>query len=66
MAWSLILWESCFPLLLVAPRPLAILFLLMGIAFHGGAALFMGLNTFFWTFVATYPAVIHCARARII
>ena len=28
-----------------------------GAAFHVGCAVFMGLNCFLWSFVATYPAI---------
>ena len=30
----------------------------VGLAFHAGCAVLMGLNCFFWSFVATYPAII--------
>jgi hypothetical protein len=48
--------------MLIAPRPLAILLLLSGIAFHVTAAIAMGLNTFLWSFLATYPALVYCSR----
>ena len=32
-----------------------------GVAFHVMNAVVMGLNSFFWSFAATYPAVIFCA-----
>jgi hypothetical protein len=31
--------------------------LALGFVFHAASAATMGLNTFFWAFVATYPAV---------
>ncbi|WP_019809774.1 lipase maturation factor family protein [Saccharomonospora halophila] len=63
MAWSVMVAEALFPLVLVAPRPLARTIMVSGMAFHVGNARFMGLNRFFWSFVATYPAVAHFSRA---
>jgi hypothetical protein len=62
LARFVIFAASCFPLVLLAPRPLAILFLLFGIMFHATAAVFMGLNTFLWSFLAAYPAIMYCSR----
>lgn len=58
---SVILTECLFPLSMVVPRPVAVLFLLGGAAFHAGTAVFMGLNTFLWAFLATYPAILYCS-----
>ncbi|SFB47930.1 hypothetical protein SAMN05216266_11374 [Amycolatopsis marina] len=63
LAWMVMLAEVLFPLVLVAPKPIARLILLSGMGFHVGNARFMGLNRFFWSFVATYPAVAHFSRA---
>lgn len=57
-SWSIIIFETAFPAVLFASPEYAIWFLFGGVAFHGMAALTMGLNTFFWAFVATYPAVL--------
>jgi hypothetical protein len=67
LCWSVILTECVFPLCLVVPRPLALLMLAGGTLFHLAAGVTMGLNTFFWSFVATYPAIFWChaqAHAR--
>lgn len=63
VAWSVMLAEVTFPLVLVAPKPIARMILLSGMGFHIGNARFMGLNRFFWSFVATYPAVAHFSRS---
>ncbi|RYG25173.1 hypothetical protein EON82_08135 [bacterium] len=48
-------WEVGFPIMLVLPAPFAASILLMGIGFHLITAVFMGLNTFLWAFLALYP-----------
>ncbi|WP_116048500.1 hypothetical protein [Amycolatopsis palatopharyngis] len=63
LAWLVMLAEVLFPLVLIAPKPVARLILLSGMGFHIGNARFMGLNRFFWSFVATYPAVAHFSRS---
>lgn len=61
-AWTVIVFEITFSVVLFMPsHPLRILFLAVGGTFHITTALVMGLNTFFWAFVATYPAVIYTA-----
>ncbi|MFD8383907.1 alpha/beta fold hydrolase [Streptomyces sp. NPDC059679] len=62
VAWSTIAGEMAFPLVLVAPKPVARGILATGTAFHLGNARFMGLNRFVWSFGATYPAVVHVSR----
>lgn len=63
VAWGVILGELTFPLVLVAPRPVARGILGMGVLFHLANGRFMGLNRFFWAFTATYPAVAHVSRS---
>lgn len=55
---AVITYECLFPLILVIPQEWAIAGLIVGVLFHVGAAFIMGLNTFVWTFAATYPAVL--------
>lgn len=55
-------WESIFPVVLFIPRPFSDIFVWSGACFHLGIALAMGLNDFFWAFVATYPAVLFCSQ----
>lgn len=59
-AWSVIAFESLFPLALLGPE-FAVVFLGVGVLFHLGNAAVMGLNNFLWAFTATYPAVYYCA-----
>ena len=62
LAWTVIAAEISFPLVLVAPRPIARGILLTGVGFHVGNAHFMGLNRFLWSFSGTYPAIVYTAR----
>ena len=59
-ALGVIAWECLFPLVLVTPYPHAIGFLIIGAIFHLTSAYLMGLNTFTWSFLSTYPAIIYC------
>jgi hypothetical protein len=61
VARSMILMECVLPLALVLPAPGTLALLAVGVLFHLSAALIMGLNTFFWSFVAAYPAIFYCA-----
>jgi hypothetical protein len=61
-SWYVIAFEVTFPSVIVAPRPLGLAILVMGVTFHVTTAVTMGLNTFLWSFVATYPAIVWCAR----
>ncbi len=58
ICWVVIVTEMLFPLVLFAPTPILIAALCGFAFFHVSNAYFMGLNTFVWTFVGTYPAVI--------
>jgi hypothetical protein len=59
-AWAFILWECCFPLALVGPD-WAIMWCAVAAIFHLLVFRFFGLNRFFWAWVASFPAIIHCA-----
>jgi hypothetical protein len=59
--WSAFTIEMLFPVGIVVGLPAVILFLVWGVTFHAMNALVMGLNSFFWAFVATYPAVWYVA-----
>ncbi|TYC66561.1 hypothetical protein EH183_41960 [Streptomyces sp. CB01881] len=63
VAWGVILGELTFPLVLVAPRPVARGILGAGVFFHLVNGRFMGLNRFLWAFTATYPAIAHVSRS---
>jgi hypothetical protein len=56
---AVLLWESAFAVSVVAPRVVLLAVLVMGVSFHLGCGVVMGLNRFLWAFTATYPAVIY-------
>jgi hypothetical protein len=62
MAWMVILGELSFPLVLVAPKPVARAMLTASTVFHLANGRFMGLNRFVWGFASSYPAVAHASR----
>ena len=64
MSCLLVTWECAFPLVLVAPLPVALAILGSGVLFHLINGYVMGLNTFIWSFTATYPAILFCVQAR--
>lgn len=58
LTWMVMLVETLFPLALLVP-PGACLAALAALAiFHVATAILMGLNTYPWAFVATYPCVL--------
>jgi len=63
MCWGVIAFESTFIFAPILP-PVALLALL-GVAalFHACVALTMGLNGFFWSFLAAYPAIVYLNQA---
>lgn len=58
LAWSVMLAEVGAPLAVLLPAHGIALALVAGLAFHVANAACMGLNTFVWSFLATYPAVL--------
>jgi hypothetical protein len=59
VCWMVIAAECTFPAVFIAPTWLAVALLGWGLSFHVMCALTMGLNTFFWAFVAAYPAIVY-------
>jgi hypothetical protein len=57
LGWATILFELLFVFTLFFPQPLLIIMLLFGIIFHFMNIVFMRLNSFFWVYIATYPAI---------
>ncbi|OJU13804.1 MAG: hypothetical protein BGN86_05180 [Caulobacterales bacterium 68-7] len=57
MSWAVMLFEVVFPLSLVS-QPTLIVALVIAAAFHLANACLFGLNRFFWTWLATYPALL--------
>jgi hypothetical protein len=61
LSGTVIIWEVSAILIPFLPEPLVWIFLAFGVCFHAVVGTVMGLNTFFWTFVSTYPAIIFLA-----
>ena len=59
LTWTTLLMECTFPIVLVSGPAVASVYLLLGISFHLAISYFLGLNTFVWAWVATYPAILH-------
>ncbi len=57
MSWAVILFEIAFPLAL-ASAPILTIGLALAAAFHLANACLFGLNRFFWTWIAVYPAIV--------
>ncbi|MCF3102277.1 hypothetical protein IPZ58_11850 [Streptomyces roseoverticillatus] len=56
--------ETLFPLVLIAPPSWLPAFLGLGVLFHLGCAVVMGLNCFVWAFTALYPAIAYAVLSR--
>jgi hypothetical protein len=57
LCWMTIGWECAFSLAIVLPSPACAAILFSGVLFHASIAMTMGFNLFFWSFLASYPAV---------
>jgi hypothetical protein len=57
MGWAVMAFELAFPLTLLW-RPALIAGLAVAATFHLANACLFGLNRFFWTWLATYPAIL--------
>lgn len=57
MSWAVMLFEIAFPFALVSQTTL-IAGLVIAATFHLANACLFGLNRFFWTWIATYPAIL--------
>lgn len=60
-SWVTIGFECTFIIVLVLPTQLGAGLLALGVMFHAGCAVLMGLNSFLWAFPATYPCVYFAA-----
>jgi hypothetical protein len=58
LSWATIGFECGAILLIAFGPPGALVFIALGLFFHLGIAVTMGLNGFFWSFSATYPALL--------
>ena len=61
IAWSVIIFELSFPLVLSHPL-LTQAYLIAGAIFHLVNFITFGLNRFFWVWCATYPAIYYCGH----
>jgi hypothetical protein len=57
LCWAVIVFECGAPFLVLGGTPGALLLAAIGLGFHLGTAVVMGLNTFVWAFGACYPSV---------
>ena len=57
LGWSIIAFECLFPLAWLGPRACCA-FLICGTLFHASIVLLLGLNRFFWAWIAAYPALL--------
>lgn len=55
-----IILECLIPVSLFLPLKISIYFFSFGLIFHLSNAVVMGLNKFFWSWMATYPAIFFC------
>ncbi|MCB9235983.1 MAG: hypothetical protein H6581_30325 [Bacteroidia bacterium] len=60
LSWGVIAFELLFPLVLTGQSWLVVVFLVVTTLFHLSTSFLMGLNGFFLSFVAAYPALIWC------
>lgn len=60
LSWAFTVWEGVFPLALLDAR-LALALCAVGAVFHFLVFRYLGLNRFFWAWLATYPAIVWCA-----
>jgi hypothetical protein len=57
--WNIIVFECLFLLVIFLPWPWCLIFIFWGFLFHLYNAIMMGLNGFFWAFLASYPAIVY-------
>lgn len=57
MSWAVMLFELAFPLTLLS-QPSLMVGLVVAATFHLANACLFGLNRFFWTWLAAYPAIV--------
>lgn len=59
LAWGMLLFECLFPIGFLNPQ-IGVLLLKIGIVFHLANVYLLGLNRFFWIWLAAYPAFYSC------
>ena len=58
VGWTVIVVEIILPVAVIAPPGVLIVLLFAAAMLHLGTAVLIGLDTFFWAFTATFPAII--------
>jgi hypothetical protein len=56
--WAVIIFECSMPVSPFLPRSYLLAMFGIGLAFHLGIAVVMGLGSFLWAFSSTYPAIL--------
>jgi len=59
LTYATLVWETCFPVVYLLPRPMANLAMVGVKTFHLGIAAMMELPRFFWGFAGSHGAVLH-------
>jgi hypothetical protein len=62
LCWSVIIVECSFWMIFLTQGTTSIIFLSVGFMLHASIAVLMGLNDFFWAFIAPYPAIWFCLQ----
>lgn len=62
LCWSVVMFECSAVALLFLGTPGAIVIIAAGLCFHISIAALMGINSFVWSFGATYPALLQLAH----
>lgn len=62
--WFVIIFEILFPLVFVIPEAAAWTIMTIGLIFHVGNAVLMGLNGFVWAYFAAYPSLAYIVANR--
>lgn len=57
LAWPVLLWECTFPLAWLS-HSLCLAYLAVGLVFHLANSKMLGLNRFFWIWLAAYPSLL--------
>jgi hypothetical protein len=60
LGWSVIIFESTFWVAWLLPPSGIAIYLLLGMMFHVGVSVVMGLNNFLFAFLASYPVTWYC------
>ena len=63
LCWVTIAFETAFLLAPLLPQKFLIILLIVAGLFHASVAYAMGFNRFFWSFLATYPAILFLNQA---